>query len=43
MKNAHGEKGRVYGEKPHNPNISGARPALPRVWVAVVTVAPTVN
>ena len=29
MKNAHGEKGRVYGEKPHNPNISGARPALP--------------
>jgi predicted dehydrogenase len=29
MKNAHGEKGRVYGQKPHNPSISGARPALP--------------
>jgi predicted dehydrogenase len=29
MKNAHGEQGRVYGQKPHNKNISGARPALP--------------
>ena len=29
MKNAHGEKGRVYGQKPHNPSINGARPALP--------------
>ena len=29
MKNAHGEQGRVYGEKPHDPKISGARPALP--------------
>ena len=29
MKNAHGEKGRVYGQKPHNPKINGARPALP--------------
>ena len=30
LKDAHGEKGRVYGEKPHNPNISGASPsALP--------------
>ena len=29
MKNAHGEKGRVYGQKPHNDKISGTRPALP--------------
>ena len=29
MKNAHGEQGRVYGQKPHNNKISGARPALP--------------
>jgi predicted dehydrogenase len=29
MKNAHGEKGRVYGQKPHNPNINGSRPAIP--------------
>ena len=29
LKDAHGEKGRVYGEKPHNKNISGQRPALP--------------
>ena len=29
MKNAHGEQGRVYGEKPHNNAISGARPPLP--------------
>jgi hypothetical protein len=29
MKNAHGEKGRVYGEKPHDDTINGARPALP--------------
>jgi len=29
MKNAHGEKGRVYGEKPHDKTINGARPALP--------------
>lgn len=29
MKNAHGEKGRVYGEKPHNESINGSRPALP--------------
>ncbi len=29
MKNAHGEMGRVYGQKPHNPKINGARPALP--------------
>lgn len=28
-KNAHGEQGRVYGQKPHNNKISGARPALP--------------
>ena len=27
--NAHGEKGRVYGQKPANKNINGARPALP--------------
>jgi predicted dehydrogenase len=29
MKNAHGEKGRVYGQKPHDDAINGARPALP--------------
>jgi len=29
MKNAHGEMGRVYGQKPHNPSINGSRPALP--------------
>lgn len=29
MKNAHGEKGRVYGEKPHNNRIKGDRPPLP--------------
>ena len=29
MKNAHGEKGRVYGEKPHDEKIDGARPPLP--------------
>jgi len=29
MKNAHGEMGRVYGQKPHDPKINGARPALP--------------
>jgi hypothetical protein len=29
MKNAHGEKGRVYGEKPHDKRISGKRPPLP--------------
>jgi predicted dehydrogenase len=29
MQNAHGEQGRVYGQKPHNENIAGARPALP--------------
>jgi len=29
MKNAHGEKGRVYGQKPHDNKINGARPALP--------------
>ena len=29
MHNAHGEMGRVYGQKPHNNKISGARPALP--------------
>ena len=29
MKNAHGEQGRVYGQKPHNNNIKGDRPALP--------------
>ena len=29
MKNAHGEQGRVYGQKPVNEKISGARPALP--------------
>jgi len=29
MKNAHGEQGRVYGQKPHDKKISGTRPALP--------------
>ena len=29
MKNAHGEQGRVYGEKPHNNAIKGDRPPLP--------------
>lgn len=29
MKNAHGEQGRVYGQKPHNNKINGSRPALP--------------
>ncbi|MFT6792580.1 MAG: putative dehydrogenase [Rubritalea sp.] len=29
MKNAHGEQGRVYGEKPHDKKISGTRPPLP--------------
>lgn len=29
MQDAHGEKGRVYGEKPHNKKIKGDRPALP--------------
>jgi hypothetical protein len=29
MKNAHGEMGRVYGQKPHDPKVNGARPALP--------------
>ncbi len=29
MKNAHGEKGRVYGQKSHDETINGARPALP--------------
>jgi predicted dehydrogenase len=29
MKNAHGEKGRVYGEKPHDKKINGTRPPLP--------------
>ena len=29
MKDAHGEKGRVYGEKKHNRKIKGDRPALP--------------
>lgn len=28
-KNAHGEKGRCYGQKPANKNINTARPALP--------------
>lgn len=27
--NAHGEQGRVYGQKPHDNSISGARPPLP--------------
>ncbi|MEN8772474.1 MAG: Gfo/Idh/MocA family oxidoreductase [Akkermansiaceae bacterium] len=29
MKNAHGEQGRVYGQKPHDKNIKGDRPPLP--------------
>jgi hypothetical protein len=29
MKNAKGEKGRVYGEKPHDETICGDRPPLP--------------
>ena len=29
MKDAHGEQGRVYGEKPHDKNVSGVRPPLP--------------
>ncbi len=29
MKDAHGEKGRVYGQKSHSKKIKGARPALP--------------
>jgi predicted dehydrogenase len=29
MKDAHGEKGRVYGEKPHDKKIKGDRPPLP--------------
>jgi predicted dehydrogenase len=29
MKNAHGEKGRVYGQKSHDDAIIGARPSLP--------------
>ena len=29
MKDAHGEKGRVYGEKPHDKKINGSRPPLP--------------
>ena len=29
MKNAHGEQGRVYGQKPHNKQINGSRPSLP--------------
>lgn len=29
MKDAHGEKGRVYGQKPHNNKLNDARPALP--------------
>ena len=29
MKNAHGEKGRVYGQQPHDETIIGARPPLP--------------
>ena len=29
MKDAHGTVGRVYGQKPHNNKINGARPALP--------------
>jgi len=29
MKNAHGEQGRVYGQKPHDNKIDGSRPALP--------------
>ena len=33
MKNAHGEKGRVYGQKSHDEKINGARPALPPLGV----------
>ena len=29
MKNAHGEQGRVYGQKPQTKKVNGARPALP--------------
>jgi len=29
MKDAHGEQGRVYGEKPHDKKIDGSRPPLP--------------
>jgi predicted dehydrogenase len=29
VKDAHGEQGRVFGQRPHNPDINGARPALP--------------
>jgi predicted dehydrogenase len=29
MKNAHGEQGRVYGEKPQDKRINGSRPPLP--------------
>lgn len=29
MKNAHGETGRVYGQKPHDDSIKGDRPGLP--------------
>lgn len=29
MKNAHGEQGRVYGQKPHDKKIKGDRPQLP--------------
>ncbi len=29
MKNAHGEQGRVYGQKPHDKTVKGDRPALP--------------
>jgi predicted dehydrogenase len=29
MKNAHGEKGRVYGQNSHDDTINGARPPLP--------------
>lgn len=33
MKNAHGEKGRVYGQKSHDETINGVRPALPPLGV----------
>jgi predicted dehydrogenase len=29
MKDAHGEQGRVYGQKPHDKKIDGSRPLLP--------------
>jgi predicted dehydrogenase len=29
MKNAHGETGRVYGQKPHSKDVNGNRPPLP--------------